>query len=739
MLKHTILKISAGVFVTLAVGLGVYHIQSNVDALKASQYTCQPNGTYALATTGPAAITGDDQAKSAQALAWLESMTNTKTIVTTASTLTPDSSYAPSHTGPISGTFALSGATYPLKSDASIEITSPSTVPDNYSGVIQGKVLVTPTLNRWIIQVYKRTAGGDVQVAKQALADASTGEFTIDLSDVVSPPAGKWAFGILDSTAGYAEYGIKWPSPTYYDGLEVQQKLVTDGIYDWSTTRALADNTFAFPNSNTGKKLFRLVDTASGNILAEQVEKTGLIRSFQVDDVSDPAYGTAFENQSYVYDQAVALFAAIGVDDQELAHSLAEGLLHMQQTSGQYEGGFVFAAPQLSPTFRDTLIRTGAHAIATDALLSYIEKYPTVDDVATYRAAAENALGFIDGTLSSGGTTSGLYLGGYGDYSGPSNSFDANVVIPWASTEHNIDIWHAFVKAARVLGNDDVNYIQKASTLNIAIVNKLYSTAQNRFYQGVQPSGADTADPLDVNSWGAMQLYSSGQYDEALLALDRLVAFKVTSGGVTGYAPFYDSVGYPGAVPSVWFEGSYGAALALYQVGDYQAYRSLLNTLADGQESDGSFRYATDEDPVYSITTRKSVASTAWFILATTGRSAIWNICQYNPPVDPIEEPEVPVMTQPKPDTAKPGSKPSGSTSIGAESNNSIPENTGDEADEAQNEEVPEVINTGQNEEISQEPEAPFNWTLVIVVGSSILGIGTIIGTIGLIRSRSDI
>ena len=735
MLKRRILKVSAGMFITLAAGLGIYHIQTNVDALKANQYTCQPNGTYALATTGPAAITDDDQARSVQALAWLESMTNTKTVVTTASTLAPSMAYAPTHTGPISGTFTLTGATYPIKNDASIEITSPATVPDNYAGVIQGKVLVTPTLNRWIIQVYKRTAGGDVQVAKQALADASTGEFTIDLSDVVSPPTGKWAFGILDSTAGYAEYGTKWPSPMYYDGLEVQQKLVTDGIYDWSTTRALADNTFTFPNSNTGKKLFRLVDTASGDILAEEVEKTGLIRSFKVDDVSDPAYGTAFENQSYVYDQAVALFAAIGVDDQELADTLAEGLLHMQQASGPYSGGFVFAAPQLSPTFRDTLIRTGAHAIATDALLSYIEKYPTVDDVQTYRAAAESALVFIGGALSTSGTTSGLYLGGYGDYSGPSNSFDGSVVIPWASTEHNLDIWHAFVKAARVLGNNDVNYIQKASTLNIAIVNKLYSTVENRFYQGVQPGDTDTADPLDVNSWGAMQLYSSGQYDEALLALDRLAAFKVTSGGVTGYAPFYDSAGYPGAVPSVWFEGSYGAALALYQVGDYQTYRSLLSTLADGQESDGSFRYATDEDPVYSITTRKSVASTAWFILATTGRSAIWNICQYNPPVDPIEDPETPVVAQPKPNTTQ---KPAPVTGMGADSNNAIPEEA-IPTEESENVVPDEAISAGRDEPSQEESSVPFDWTPVVVIVSGIVGLGAILGAIGFIRSRSDI
>jgi len=737
-MKQKILKISGGVFAILAIGLFVYHIQSNVDAIRANQYTCQADGSYASVTTGDGAITTGDQTQATLALNWLHSMTKTSTVVTTASTLAPNIEQPASYTGSIPGTFTLTGATYPTKSDASIEITSPSVVPDSYAGVIQGKVLTTPTAFRWIIQVYKRTSGGDVQVAKQALADASTGEFTIDLSDVSSPPAGKWAFGILDATAGYAEYGTKWPSVAYYDGLEVQQKLVTDSIYDWNTTKALADNTFVFPNSNNGKKLFRLVDTASGDVLAEHVVPTGLIRSFIIDNPSDPAYGTALENQSYVYDQAVALFAAIGANDDALSETLAKGLLEFQQKTGPYAGGFVFAAPQMSPTYRDALFRTGAHAIAADALLSYIEKYPQATDIAIYKAAAEDSLAFIDELLSTSGTTSGLYLGGYGDYTGPGDSFDANVAIPWASTEHNIDIWNTFVKASKVLTDTPINYTQKATTLNIAIASKLYSTAEQRLYQGMQASGVDTSDPLDVNSWGAMQLYSSGQYDEALAALERLEPFKFTSGPVTGYAPFYDSAGYPDATPTVWFEGSYGVALALYHVGDYEKYRALLDELSDGQESDGSFRYATDEDALYSINTRKSVASTAWYILATTGRSAIWNICQYDPPIDPIVTPDPPVVTQPtipsKPSTPSEPSTPSKSENQEMTNNNTEPETTVTDPEEVE-EPTKETTNAVKTDETKKEPDA-FSWTPIIIVGSSIAGIGILWAAIALIRSR---
>lgn len=727
-MKQTAIKIFGGTLAVLVIGLVMYHVHSSAGAITASQYTCQSNGSYADITTGSAALTTADQTRATSAMNWLASMTGTRTTVTTASTVTPSAEFATNYTGPISGTFTLTGATYPTKNDASIQVDSPVTVPDTYAGVISGKVLITPTPNRWIIQVYKLTGSGEVQVAKQALADGTTGDFTIDLSTISSPPTGTWELGILDANASYAPYGTKWPSASYYNGLQVQQKIITDTIYDWSTTLALADGTFTFPDSQNGKKLFRLVDTATGNILAEHVVTTGLIRSFKL-DASDPAYGTAFEDQSYVYDQALALFAAIGSNNQTLADQLASGLLNFQQTSGPLTGGFVFAAPQLSPTYRDAQIRSGAHAIATDALLSYIGKYPNVSGIATYQAAAHSALTFIDGLLSSSGTTTGLYLGGYGDYSGTGGAFNPSVVIPWASTEHNIDIWQAFTKASKVLGNSTVNYTQKAATLNAAMVSKLYSTSEHRYYQGMQPGGVDTSDPLDVNSWGAMQMYSSGRYDEALQALTRLDAFKFTSQATTGYGPFYDSAGYPGAVPTVWFEGSYGVALAQYHVGNYDSYRTLLDTLAPGQQGDGSFKYATDEDATYGITTRKSVASTAWYVLATTGRSAIWNLCQYNPPVDPITTPTDPVVTQ-SPATT---SGAVASTSQAMTSNNATPDapTTVDTTPD-----TPIPTKSTSTPKSDDHTTSAFSWTPVLIAGSSVAGIGILWAVIALIRSR---
>jgi hypothetical protein len=645
----TVLKIVICLAVFGAIGFAAFSLGKQPANALAGVYTCNPDGTYAAPSSGPALLTSADLANVSASAAWLESMTLTNTVTVTDSTITPDTDYALNYQGAVSGDFSLDTRTYP--SDAAITISSPTPVSDAYRGVVTGQVVPAPEQWRWIIQAYKRVNGVVSQVPVQALADGTTGEFSIDLSGVSAGTPGEWMFGILDANNSYAPYGEKWPGANYV-GLEVQQYVVTDSIYYWSTTPAHTDGTFTFPNSNTGEKLYRLVDTSTNpdEILAEYIKPTGLLRSYLYQP-GETGYGTAMESRSFVYDQALALEAAVSLGDNALAKLMVDGLLRLQTASGTHSGGFVFAAPQLSPSYTDPLYRTGAHAIATDALLSYIQKYPSDPNVAIYRAAAVNALSFLQSTLSTSGGSAGLYLGGYGQYSGSPQVFDPNFTIEWASTEHNLDSWHTLTRASNVLGNGSVNYKQQAVQLESAIQSVLYNTAEHRFNQGFNNGGPDLADPLDTNSWGAIGLYATGHIQEAYDALARVSLFSHTSGNVSGYAPFYDAGGYPGATPTVWYEGSFGVALAHYKLGDYQAYRNLLDSLSNGQESDGSFRYATTPDTTYEIGESKSVASTAWYILATAGRDTIWNSCIYTPPTIPEAPtvPTTPIVTTPQP------------------------------------------------------------------------------------------
>jgi hypothetical protein len=628
MRKSLLLPLNFGLILVAITALSLSQIKTSAGA---AVYTCTPDSMFVDPATGPSLLSAADTSKIALANSWLTKMLQPNISIATTSTITPDQDYTPGYTGATSGSFVINDRTYSTVPTASIVVDAPSAVPDAYRGVISGHVTMTPSPLRWIIQAYKNNGGTITQVPVQALANGSTGAFSIDLSGVSNAVTGKWMLGVLDATASYAEYGTKWPSPDQYVNLEVQELVVTDTTYLWATALATADGRFSFPNDQVGTKMFRLVEISSGDILAQSFTPTGLIRSYQY-QVGEVGYGTGIQDLTYVYDQAVALFAAVSQSHSTQAKQLVGGLLKMQTTSGGHAGGFVFAAPQLSPTYTNPYYRTGADAIAVDALLAYIKAYPGDTDIVSYKAAATSALDFLQSLYSTSGATAGLYLGGFGTYSGTPETFDPSYAVTFASTEHNIDVWHALTSASQVLGNSVTNYVQRASDLDAAITAKLYNMSLGRLNQGINTELPDTGDPLDVNTWGAIYMYATGKTVQANAALAHLTAFENTVGGVTGYAPFYDSPGYPGALANVWFEGSFGAALAQFDVGNYSTYRSLLDQLTNAQEVDGSFRYSKVEDLTYGIGVSKSVASTAWYILATAGRRTIWNNCMYMPP-----------------------------------------------------------------------------------------------------------
>lgn len=720
--------------------------QPKYAAAESVAYTCSTSGNFTTYDDGPARMTAADKASVLKSREWLKSMMKTRSVITTNSTIAPDESYGYDYQGPTRGTFTLSGRSYTKNDPNVIEVTSPAIIQDEYRGIVSGRVLTQPAQWRWIIQVYKKTATGTVMIPLQTLADGETGEFTLDLSSVDTAQGGAWEFGLLDADASYAPYGPHWPAVGTYNGLEVQELIATDTVYLWSTEPARTDGTFAFESVNTGTKLFRLVDSSTSDILAEHYNPTGLVRSYQYSP-SDNGYGTGLEDQSFVYDQAITLFASLSGDDPAMSKLLTEGLLKMQTSGGQRDGGFVFAAPQLSPVNRASFYRTGAHAIAADALLAYIERYPSDPDIPNYKSAALRAMRFLESTRLTGGTADGLYGGGFGQYSGDPQVFDPAYTIPWASTEHNIDAWQTLIRAARIFSSPAHNFSDIAQELTGTIQEKLYSSATGRLAQGMQPASVDVADPLDVNTWGAIYMYASGHVERAKVAFGQLEPFMFTRSGVKGYAPFYATGGYPGAVENVWYEGSYGVALTAYRLGDYALYREIIDNLSIGQNSDGSFDYATDPDVTYEVGTAKSVAGTAWHILATEGRDDMWNSCSYTPPSNTEGGTTSPVTPPNRGPVRSPSLKKGSVASV----DGALAQSESGESHGEGHHDQPKEINTEKREEPSShedseqadsrgEGERGSSWSVsasVLVIGG-VLSVGGLVGAVVYRRRRES-
>lgn len=524
------------------------------------------------------------------------------------STIAPSQTWPADWTGEVTGTFDLVGVGYPTVQRCPITVTSPAgTIADSYRGTVNGMVQGLGGATGYTVQAYKLTDSEYVMPSSAPVG--AGGAFALDLSTTPSWQTGTWNLAVLNK-AGVQD-GAYWPSYLSYENLEVQSWVISDTAYLITSQAANANNTFSFATTQPGRKMFQLMDTSAGDVLAAYVPTTGNVRSYLVAK-GEPGYGTDFIYQSYLYDQSLCLVAAITAGQPALAQQLVSGLLQFQTGGAPNDGGFIISGQQLSPGYGDLAYRTGAHAIATYALLAYMA-YAPGDDSQDYAGAAGRALAWLLAQQLDSGPAQGLFTGGSG--------------ITWCSTEHAFDIWHAFVKASTVL--HETSWLLQANSLEKVILRLLWNQTAQQFNQGYDPgSGVDTGNPLDCHSWGAIWANCIGRQDIAGTVLEdtALKPFLLTQNGVTGYQPEYaadPSGDYPGATPTIWSEGTFFTAYAFRLLGNTTKAASIIAGIDPEQQSRGSFAYCTVYDPIYDLSPSQSVIGPAWAILAAAG-SGIW-------------------------------------------------------------------------------------------------------------------
>ena len=94
--------------------------------------------------------------------------------------------------------------------------------------------------------------------------------------------------------------------------------------------------------------------------------------------------------------------------------------------------------------------------------------------------------------------------------------------------------------------------------------------------------------------------------------------------GITGYKPYSPSWGYPGALDTLWIEGTLGVALAYWRAKDYEKYSEVMADVDVTENEDGSYRYAALRDEVYQISSYPSTCSTSWRIISGRLKSTVW-------------------------------------------------------------------------------------------------------------------
>lgn len=588
-------KIIFGAFIVLITLL-------NNTSASAVATLCDPSSSRF--TAPPIIKTAEAKERSDRAYSWIKSMIQPIKNPGDGSTISPSTKYDYSHQGAVSGSFTLNSPR-PSTSQTPIVVTSPSSLGDDYRGVVSG---TAPTgANPREIRAYLYTDSEYHQSEVSPGAIQSDGSWTIDLSSVPANRAGSWRFRLYDTTTNQ-QIGESWPRPETYENLIVQSYAVTDSAYLLGSQPASADGTFHFPSTNSGEKMFRLVDTTNNETLAEYFDPpvSGIIRSYEYLP-GQQGYGTSQETSSYVYDQALALLVAIGKGDKETADLLFSGLKLFQTDHGEAKGGFMSGIDQKNYTSNpNPSYYTGGNSFAAYAALKYYEAYGNQNGVLN---VINDNLKWLNKMKTTTGEASGLYRGG--------ETFNGSTMQPiaWHSTEHNTDLWHVFELASRALS--DQNYKNESVSLANSIVKKLWNESENRLNQGFN----DDDKALDTASWGSIFLSAVGEHEKAKSNLDFAKNYFIDRNDTKGYTPYADRAN---SIPTIWFEGTFGVAHAQNLLGRTNEAKKTIEDALAGQQTNGAFPYALDPDIPNGRTNANSVASTAWFLLANSYPSVMW-------------------------------------------------------------------------------------------------------------------
>ncbi len=224
--------------------------------------------------------------------------------------------------------------------------------------------------------------------------------------------------------------------------------------------------------------------------------------------------------------------------------------------------------------------------------------------------------------------TNGLFYLGYGKYQDPGYQFIPGL-IQTVSTEHQADLYFAFMRAAEVLPTAATQLLKTvritsaqaqslaataaqvaglASQIWTKLLANLYiqpnGSVPGRFAQGATGVTLDTSDALDASgTWAALLADANGRDDIAAGCLEFVYqnfflpnqkiakssqpaswneAYQQLS-PFSGFMPYQNSAGgYSGVPSSVWQEGTWSMILALLRLYDVAAIQAYFQNVAGG-------------------------------------------------------------------------------------------------------------------------------------------------------------
>lgn len=370
---------------------------------------------------------------------------------------------------------------------------------------------------------------------------------------------------------------------------------------------------------------------------------------------TDPALGERFMappadfdsytiDVAYTYDNALAILAFLAtgqLDDAARAKLLADSLLYAQQYDEAGDGRLrnAYYARELTtntgiPRHQYDMYGNGSHtgnlAWAMLALLRYYELYGGDEYLQGATQLGQWIFDHTYDTRGAGGYTAGV------------EAWEPNqTVLMYKSTEHNIDVYVAFMKLYEATG--DPAWRDRAMHAKL-FVQAMWDDTVGRFYTGTDTDGVTINKrvlPLDTNTWAILALGEGDRFGRGITwSRQHHIATDRTTG--TTFIGFDFNTDRDG----VWFEGT-GQMVTALQVLDLQPEATyfldqIRNAQSSAPHSNGLGIVAASQDGLttgFDLPTggpwlyfnRLHIGATSWFIFAELGYNPYWGISTADP------------------------------------------------------------------------------------------------------------
>jgi hypothetical protein len=485
-----------------------------------------------------------------------------------------------------------------------------------------------------------------------------------------------------------------------YEELEIILETWQGLIYTEGPQTVGIDERYSFGGMSSGEGpiVVKARQTRDLQVVGQLSGRGVLPRSYTLKE-GDSNKGTRFESRVYSYGAAEALLVATGRGEERRAHRYAQGVLQMQNT-GQYTGkdidatasfgSFCWYTDHFRPknwwAYYDNMVfRLATDGWCVYALGKYLKRYPNSPHKEEVTRAIYRALGRMERHRHQTGHP---YYGGvkfgWNEWGGPPDYEWIEEENPNVGWEAHIEVWHSMNLCYEIYGDERFRAVRdRAKT---TILEGLWHDGEedrpddehggawhiNGFYIGINVdnswhpdswSAISDNDHANLNRtgdhwwWGGVFLEAVGE-DAKLEKMQKTLyhwesttpSAQATGQEVNGYRAHSPFGGYSGALDTVWYEGSFGAALYFWRIGQTEDYEALIDELRKGQFTsgphEGAFPYQERPDEQYQLSDNPSLSSTAWSIFATELRDFLWSEKEVNTPsviMSPL--PEQPNLT----------------------------------------------------------------------------------------------